>query len=74
MDDMSSITLIPYNNSYYINYKDEAGNEKFLGKVHKEYLNTAVWFYTLENMDVFVMEDDMDAIDDYFEQKMKDVK
>lgn len=71
---MSSITLIPYNNHYYINYKNEAGNEKCLGKVHKEYLNTAVWFYTMENMDVFVMEDDMDAIDDYFEQKMKDMK
>lgn len=69
-----SITLIPYNDNYYINYRDESGNEKCLGKVRREYLNTAVWFYTLENMDVFVLEDSMDAIDDYFEQKMKDVK
>lgn len=71
---MSQITLIPFNDNYYINYRDDAGKEKCLGKVRKEYLNTAVWFYTLENMDVFVLEDSMDAIDDYFEQKMKDVK
>ena len=70
---MGSITLIPYNDNYYINYKDESGNKKCLGKVRREYLNTAVWFYTLENMDVFVLEDDMDAIDDYFEQKFKDL-
>jgi len=71
---MSQITLIPYNNNYYINYIDEAGNEKCLGKVHKEYLNTAIWFYMMEDMDVIVLEDNVDAIDDYFEQKMKDVK
>ena len=71
---MNQITLIPYNNNYYINYRDEAGKEKCLGKVLKEYLNTAVWFYMMEEIDVIVLEDSMDAIDDYFEQKMKDVK
>lgn len=69
---MSRITLIPYNNHYYINHKDDQENEKCLGKVLKEYLQTAIWFYTLESMDVFVLEDDIDAIDDYFEQKFKD--
>jgi hypothetical protein len=71
---MSEITLIPYNNYYYINHRDEAGNKKCLGKVPAYCLQTAIWFYTLENMDVHILEDNMDAIDDYFEQKMKDIK
>ena len=70
---MSEITLIPYNNHYYINHKDNQGNKKCLGKIPGYCLQTAIWFYTLENMDVFVLEDDMDAIDDYFEQKFKDL-
>ena len=33
-----------------------------------------MWFYRIEGIDLEIMEDDMDdAIDDYFEQKFKDI-
>ena len=71
------IVFIPYKNGYgyYLKYIDTEGRPKYLGKIRSDSLNTAIWFYRLEGIDLEIMEDNMnDAIDDYFEQKMKDVK
>ena len=70
------IVFIPYKNGYgyYLKYIDEKGFSKYLGKIRADSLYTAQWFYTLEGIDLEIMEDEMDdAIDDYFEQKFKDI-
>ena len=70
------IVFIPYKNryGYHLEYIDEKGFSKYLGKIRADSLYTAQWFYTLEGIDLEIMEDDMDdAIDDYFEQKFKDI-
>jgi hypothetical protein len=70
------IIFIPYKNGYgyYLKYIDEKGSSKYLGKIRADSLYTARWFYTLEGIDLEIMEDEMDdAIDDYFEQKFKDI-
>lgn len=74
------IVFIPYKDGYgyYLEYIDEKGFSKYLGKIRADSLYTAQWFYTLEGIDTEIMmtwEDEMDdAIDDYFEQKFKDIK
>lgn len=68
------IVFIPYKNGYgyYLKYIDNEDRPKYLGKIRADSLNTAIWFYRLEGIDVEIMEDDMDSIDDYFEQKFQD--
>ena len=67
------IIFVPYRHGYYIKYIDTKGNPKFLGKIRQDLLQTAIWFYRLEGIDLEIMEDNMnDAIDDYFEQKFQD--
>lgn len=69
------IVFIPYKNryGYYLKYIDDKGRPKYLGKIRSDSLNTAMWFYRLEDIDLEIMEDNMnDAIDDYFEQKFQD--
>ena len=70
------IVFIPYKNryGYYLEYINDKGVSKYLGKIRADSLDTAQWFYTLEGIDLEIMEDEMDdAIDDYFEQKFKDI-
>jgi hypothetical protein len=70
------IVFIPYKNGYgyHLEYIDEKGFSKYLGKIRADSLDTAMWFYRIEGIDLKIMEDDMDnAIDDYFEQKFKDI-
>jgi hypothetical protein len=70
------IVFIPYKNGYgyYLEYLNDKGVSKYLGKIRADSLDTAMWFYRIEGIDLEIMEDDMDdAIDDYFEQKFKDI-
>ena len=52
---------------------DSKGIPRYLGKIRADSLQTAMWFYRLEDIELEIMEDEMnDAIDDYFEQKFQD--
>lgn len=69
------IVFIPYKNGcgYYLKYIDTSGRPKYLGKIRSDSLNTALWFYKLDGIDMEIKEDSMnDSIDDYFEQKFQE--
>ena len=41
-----------YDKGYRLYYADSAGEEKYLGKIRHDSLNTAIWFYRLEGINV----------------------
>lgn len=46
------IIFIPYSRGYHIHYQEFGGDEKYLGKIRHDSLNTAIWFYRLEGLDI----------------------
>jgi hypothetical protein len=52
------IIFVPYRHGYYIKYIDTKGNPKFLGKIRQDLLQTAMWFYRLEDIPMEIGEYD----------------